>query len=293
MLSFVLSPSWQLSATVTGVLVALGVALRVTRRGPAVQAFSREFAVVMALLGLWQYVGGQVRTRSAGAFHRAGQIQVWQHRMHLPSEITLQKLVLGHPLLVQAMNLYYATAHLNGMAAFLLWVWWRGRRSNQPEAFHRVRNVVAASTLICLLVQLVPVAPPRLLPGYLDTALAYGQSVYGPYATGLAAQLTAMPSVHVGWAFVVAWYVARLARGGWRAVGAVHLVLTVLVVVGTANHWWLDGIVAVAIVLAVLAAQRGVTDVVQRRQKSNLSRPALNPAAATTSAASSNRAPTR
>ena len=293
MLTWVLHPSWQLSATMTALLVVLGLGLRALRRAPGVQAFAREFAVVMGLLGLWQFVGGQVRTRSAGAMHRAVLIQRWQHRAHLPDEITLQNIVLGHPLIVQAMNVYYATAHLNGMGAFLLWVWWRERKAPGPKVFHHVRNTVAASTLICLLVQLVPVAPPRLLNGYVDTALAYGQSVYGPYATGLAAQLTAMPSVHVAWAFIIAWYVARLARGAWRAVGTVHLVLTVLVVVGTANHWWLDGIVAVGIVAVVLGLQAAGAELVQRRQKSRPSRPGLNPAAVTMSAASSNRAPTR
>lgn len=293
MVAFLLHPSWQLSATLTALLTGAGLSLRALRRAVVAQGFVREFAVVMGLLGLWQYVGGQVRTRSAGAMRRAVEIQDWQRRMHLPSEISLQRLVLDHPLLVQAMNVYYATAHLNGMAVFLVWVWWRERGTDRPRVFHRVRNTVAASTLICLLLQLVPVAPPRLLPGYTDTALTYGQSVYGPYVTGLAAQLTAMPSVHVGWAFVIAWYLARLARGPWRAVGAAHLVLTVLVVVGTANHWWLDGVVAVAIVLAVIGAQALTPRWAQRRQKSNRSRPALNPAAVTMSAASSKRAPSR
>jgi hypothetical protein len=247
-----LSPSWQLSATLCGGLTALWIVLRLTGRFPRICSFAREFAVVMALLGLWQYVGRFVRTHSDGAMERANQVQSLQDWLHLPNELSVQHLVLPHPWLVQAMNGYYAFAHLNGMTIFLIWVWWRRR-----ESFRTVRNTIVGSTLICLLVQTIPVAPPRLLigGGYVDTALLYGQSVYGQYETGVAAQLTAMPSVHVGWAFIVAWYVARLGRGPWRWIGCVHLVVTVSVVVATANHWWMDGIVAILITFVVLAGQ--------------------------------------
>jgi PAP2 superfamily len=249
-----LHPSWQLSATLSCLLtvVAVGLTLRPIRRAEVIRSFAREFAIVMALLGIWQYVGRFVRVHSVGAMHRALEIQSLQNWLHMPSELALQHLVLPFHWLVRGMNIYYAFAHLNGMAAFLIWVWWRRR-----DSFHTVRNTVVASTLICLLVQAVPVAPPRLLvgSGYVDTALEYGQSVYGQYATGVASQLTAMPSVHVGWAFIVAWYVATLGRGPLRWLGCVHLATTVLVVAATANHWWMDGVVAILITLAVLAVQ--------------------------------------
>lgn len=247
---------WQQSAALSIVLTVLAVALRPVPRTATVRSFAREFAVIMALFGLWQYVGHYVRTHSAGAMDRARDVQDLQDRLHLPSELALQHLILPHPWLVQAMNGYYASAHLTGMGIFLVLLWWRRR-----ESFHTVRNTVAGSTLIYLAVQAVPVAPPRLLEGagYVDTALVYGQSVYGPYNTGLAAQLTAMPSVHVGWAFIIGWYVARLGRGPARWIGCLHLTLTVLVVAGTANHWWMDGIVAIAIALVVIGAQHVIT----------------------------------
>jgi membrane-associated phospholipid phosphatase len=109
---------------------------------------------------------------------------------------------------------------------------------------------MAWTTLGCLLIQLMPVAPPRMLPGIVDTGLKYHQSVY---SNGLAVdQLSAMPSVHVAWAACVGWYTWRISPSRWRFVGPLHAVLTVLVVVVTGNHWWLDGIVAGA-VLAVCA----------------------------------------
>jgi PAP2 superfamily len=248
-----LHPSLQLSIWLTILLTLASLALRTWFPDRlTARSFTREFAVVMALQGLWQYVGATVRTRTAGAMHRAEQVQQLQNWFHLPSELDVQHAVLAHPWLVQAMNVYYATVHIDGTFLFLFWVWWRHR-----AAFRAVRNTLVASTLICLLMQMVPVAPPRLLVngGFVDTGLQFGQSVYGPYNTGLASQLTAMPSIHVAWAFILAWYLATLVRGPVRWLGCVHLVVTVLVIVGTANHWWLDGVVAVMVVLAVLAVQ--------------------------------------
>jgi hypothetical protein len=243
---------WQQSAALCALLVLTTLALRRVPRAETVRSFTREFSIVLALFGTWQYIGHYVRTHSAGAMHRARVLQDVQTWMHLPDELTLQAKVLPHPWLVQAINGYYAAAHLTGMTLFLIWVWWRHR-----SAFGQVRNTVAASTLLYLAVQFFPVAPPRLLPGagFVDTALLYGQSVYGTYTAGLAAQLTAMPSVHVGWAFIIAWYIARLGRGPGRWLGCAHLVMTVLVVVLTANHWWLDGIVAALMATGVLAVQ--------------------------------------
>ncbi len=241
---------WQQSAAICALLTVTALALTPFPRLRPARSFAREFAVVLALFfGLWQFVGRHVRSHVAGAMGRARDIQDLQAWLHLPDERIMQLHILGHPWLVQVINAYYASAHLTGMSLFLIWVWWRHR-----DSFALVRNTVAGSTLLYLAVQSVPVAPPRLLPGagFVDTALEYGQSVYGEYTTGVAAQLTAMPSVHVGWSFLIAWYVTRLARGPGQAIGILHFVLTVLVVVLTANHWWMDGIAAVVIALVVL-----------------------------------------
>src|ERR1700748_2978520 len=102
---------------------------------------------------------------------------------------------------------------------------------------------MAWTTFFCLVIQLLPVAPPRMLPGFVDTAMLYNQSVY---AGGLAAdQLSAMPSVHVAWAVLVGWGVVHVSTSRWRWAAVVHPVLTILIVVATANHYWADGIVAI------------------------------------------------
>ena len=78
-----------------------------------------------------------------------------------------------------------------------------------PEA----RNVILLATFACLAVQLIPVAPPRLIPGHVvvDTPLLYGQSVYGPIGQGFSDQYSAMPSVHIAWSSAVAFFISEIA----------------------------------------------------------------------------------
>jgi MFS superfamily sulfate permease-like transporter len=65
-----------------------------------------------------------------------------------------------------------------------------------------------------------------------------------------------MPSVHVGWALIVAVAVITASRRRWRWLAAGYPLLTLLVVVVTANHFWLDGIVSGLLVALILTGQR-------------------------------------
>jgi hypothetical protein len=61
-----------------------------------------------------------------------------------------------------------------------------------------------------------------------------------------------MPSLHVGWALALAVSVIAVTRGRWRWAWLLHPALTLLVVVVTGNHYWVDGIVAAALLGMVL-----------------------------------------
>jgi hypothetical protein len=150
---------------------------------------------------------------------------------------------------VRAANYYYASAHLTGMVIFLVWLWLRHR-----DRYARWRNVVAVFTGIALLIEMVPVAPPRLIggTGLVDTAMVYGQSVYAFVGSGFADQYAALPSIHVGWALLIGVAMWRCGGRIAAAVGTTHAVLTVVVVVATANHYWLDAGTATAVLLVAL-----------------------------------------
>src|SRR5581483_10461320 len=123
------------------------------------------------------------------------------------SELSVQRLFLPHPLWAQAANGFYAVVHVPALIVFLLWMYFR-----HPTQYAKWRNVGAVLTGACLLIQMVPVAPPRLAP-----------------------QLAAMPSVHVGWAVFIAVAVILVSPSRWRWLVLAHPALTALAVVATAN----------------------------------------------------------
>src|SRR5438067_4691795 len=212
-----------------------------------------ESSLLFVLYGLWAVAGSFTVMGTSGALPRARWLWDAERVLYLPSETALQRLVLPHPLLVQACNLYYDILHFPLLGACLIWLYAR-HRADYP----RIRTTVALFTGISLLIQLIPVAPPRLLAstGMVDTAVQYGQSVYAWSGGFDADEFSAMPSVHVGWALIVAIAVITVSRRRWRWLAAAYPVITLLVVVVTANHFWLDGIAAGLLVALILAGQR-------------------------------------
>ncbi|MEV7774022.1 phosphatase PAP2 family protein [Kitasatospora sp. NPDC086791] len=256
-----LTLTWQSAGgAAAGLYAGAYVASRV--RKPSLSALFREAGTLLALFALWQLVGHLSVMSTDHALDRASWIHHTEQVIGLPDEASWQAAVMPYPVLVRLANYYYAIMHFAVMLAVLLWVFVRHR-----ERYAWVRNTVVITTAVCLLVQFIPVAPPRMLPesGFVDVAAEYGQSVYGGAVGGMvvADQLSAMPSVHVAWCVLAAVAVIRVSRSSLRWVMVLHPVLTVAVVVVTANHFWTDGIVAVAIllfayaVLALAARRRG------------------------------------
>ncbi|PJN21480.1 inositol phosphorylceramide synthase [Kitasatospora sp. CB02891] len=261
-----LTLTWQTSAAASAALygaafaagrVAASRAGSGQRRGRVAADVLREAGTLLALFALWQVVGHLSLMGTDNALDRAAWIHRTELDLGLPDEASWQQAVVGHPWLVQAANYYYATMHFGVMLVVLLWLFLRHR-----ERYAWVRTTVVATTAVCLLVQFIPVAPPRMLPGngFVDLAAQYGQSVYGNAVAGVVAdQLSAMPSVHVAWCVITAVAVIAVARGPWRWLMVLHPLVTVWVVVVTANHFWADGVVALAILLTVYLLQAVLT----------------------------------
>src|SRR5271166_4160338 len=262
--------SWQDALAAAGGLAIVAAVIRAGRLAGRSGGWAlwggvaRESALLFGLYALWQFAGSFTVMSAADAVPRARWLWHAERVLLLPSETSLQRPFLAHPALVQAFNLYYDILHFPVLGACLIWLYARHRESYPP-----VRTTVALFTGVSLLIQLIPVAPPRLLPGtgLVDTAARYGQSVYSWHGGFDADEFSAMPSVHVGWALIA---VIAVSRSRWRWLAAAYPVLTLLVVVVTANHFWLDGIVAGLLVVLVLVVQRTA-----RRLRSGKSREGL------------------
>jgi PAP2 superfamily len=261
--------SWQQAGITSACLAAASVALRkpAKLKLTSVALFIQEAALVLALFALWQYAGSFSVMGPGGALGRARWIWRFERAIHLPSETAIQRVFLPHPLIIQFFNLYYDTLHFPVLIACMVWlfVWHR-------DQYGRWRTTLAAFTGISLLVQFIPVAPPRMLAstGLVDTAVRYHESVYSTTAGFDPDQLSAMPSVHVGWALLVAIAIIVTARSRWRWLAALYPVMTTLAVIVTANHFWLDGIVAALILVLVLLVQAQVRRLLARRHDQQL-----------------------
>jgi hypothetical protein len=246
---------WQPAALLACAFAATVLVVRPIgqRWAVVVSAFAQELAVMFTLYGIWRLANHLSLMQVDGAIWRGHWLWDLERSWHLPSEVTIQQMVLPHPLVTQLANVYYAVAHVPAAIIFLVWLF-----SLHRPAYPRIRNVLALTTLACLLIQLVPVAPPRLIPdlGVVDAPLLYHQSVYGPIGTGIAAQLSAMPSVHVAWALIVGLGAVMVSTSRWRWFVLAHPILTCWAVVATGNHYWVDGLAAAVILALAFWAQR-------------------------------------
>jgi PAP2 superfamily len=244
-------------------LAAVTLGLRQAHR-PRLRSISvgtQESALFLGLFALWQYAGTFGFMGPGGALARSRWIWHTERLLHLPSETALQRVFLPHPILIQFFNLYYDSLHFPVLIGCMVWLFVRHR-----DRYRRLRTTLVVFTGACLLVQLIPVAPPRMLPstGLVDTAVLYHQSVYATSLGFEPDELSAMPSVHVGWAMLVAFAVITTARTRWRWLALLYPVMTTLAVVITANHFWADGIVATALLAVVVLLQAGGRRLVAR-----------------------------
>jgi hypothetical protein len=140
-------------------------------------------------------------------------------------------------------------------AAALVWLF-----IFRPSYYVWARRALLFATGAALLIYLLfPVAPPRMLSslGFVDTGRLYGQSVYGPTdGRSLTNQFAAMPSLHVGWAVLIATVCIVAFSSRWRWLWVAHPVCTLLVVVSTGNHYWLDGLAGAALVCTTMLLTR-------------------------------------
>ncbi|WP_372407835.1 phosphatase PAP2 family protein [Streptomyces luteireticuli] len=182
-----------------------------------------------------------------------------EKRFRINFEHPLNRLFTDHAILGVPADFAYASLHYVLTPAVLIWIFRR-----RSEHYRKVRTWLMISTLIGLIgFTLLPTCPPRLLDdvyGFTDTMRQY--SSYGWWGGdasaprglgGLTNQYAAMPSLHVGWALWCGAVLWRYGRSAWTKVAGVAYPLAItLVVMGTANHYFLDAVAGTAVMGAGL-----------------------------------------
>ena len=248
---------WRDALEIAAVLAVFVVCAHRARRRAlvVVVATAREAVHCLVLYTIWQYTRARAITKVAGAHEHALSLWHFQQSLHLPSEVALQRALIDNELVMRSLNIYYGGVHVPAMGILLVWLFFRHR-----NRYAAVRTTLALLTAGCLSLQMIPVAPPRFFPelGFVDSGLLYDQSVYGTGGSGISNQLAAMPSLHVGWSVLVAVAAVAISSSRWRWLVILHPLVTVLAVTATANHWWLDGVVATIVLAVAIVVRRTV-----------------------------------
>ena len=182
------------------------------------------------------------------AAENAVNLVKFQDWMGFPNEATLQGWFIDSEVLIKIANTFYFVMHFPSMIVFLVWVMVR-----KIEWMPQVRASLCLATFSGLIIHLLfPLMPPRLMVsyGFIDTAKVFGPD---PYSLGIAKaanEFAAMPSLHVGWALLIALAAIRILKTPARWLMLLHPILSTIVVVVTANHFWLDIIVGAILALA-------------------------------------------
>ena len=213
--------------------------------------------VLVALAFLFYFVvRANVIDRPDLAIENAVRIVDAEKALGIYSELAWQEAILDSRLLVRFFNFVYFWLDFPLILALGLLMYWKRR-----PYYTFTRDAILFSGACALVVYaLFPVAPPRLLPdsGIIDTLQAYNNASYQAQSTEFFVNpYAAMPSLHVGWAFLVAIGVVLAfargegqgARGKWQVVRVLIILLAVLhpiaqwtSTVVTGNHFFLDGV---------------------------------------------------
>jgi hypothetical protein len=158
-------------------------------------------------------------------------------------EYDWQQAIIDHRLPVRFFNFVYFWLDFPLIAALGLLMYWKRRRQ-----YTFTRDAILASgafALVCY--YLFPVAPPRLVPelGIIDSLQAFSNLSYQAQSTSFFVNpYAAMPSLHVGWAVLIAIGVGW-AFGSWKPVlllCVMHPLIQWTSTVVTGNHFFLDGV---------------------------------------------------
>jgi hypothetical protein len=219
---------------------------------------SRWWVEALALLWLlWVYEAitnfAPLRLHAAVA-HAEGLLHAEQ-ALHLDPEQALDGWLAGQHTLGVILSDYYDNAHFVVTLGLLGWLWWR-----RADIYRPLRNSLVLVNLLAFVVfWLYPVAPPRMLGGFID--IVESTHAFGSFHSGSLAshadELAAMPSLHIAWAVWCSLALWRMStRRRVRALAILYPCLTAFTVIATGNHFVLDIVGGLlAMVLSVVIVQ--------------------------------------
>jgi hypothetical protein len=225
--------------------------------GPAPRV-RRELLVGLLLFSLYALVTRLPEEgRTATARSHGEAIFNLERALHLDVELRLNGWLAHQSVLRVLANYEYAITYIASALILLIWLFIR-----HPDRYRTARNAFILLNLGGLTTfALFPVMPPRLMPdlGFVDTVLLGG--TWGSWGSPMvehADKFAAVPSLHMGWTLWVGVELARVNARRWvQWVNAAHVLITLYVILATANHFIVDAAAAVPFVaVSVYLAER-------------------------------------
>jgi hypothetical protein len=208
---------------------------------------AEQVLIVVAGIGVYFRVRGLTEASAELARTHARYLVDLEHALHLDVEEALQRPLMSSPALEATANWIYIWGHWPVLIGTMVWLLWRHR----PQ-FLRLRDAMLISGGLGMLVFVsYPMAPPRLAGlGFVDTVTRSSHSYRYLQPPAFVNQYAAMPSLHVGWDLLAG--VAIFTATTYLAVRVVACIMPVLMawaVIATGNHYVLDVVAGITLVL--------------------------------------------
>ncbi|MGC8628246.1 MAG: phosphatase PAP2 family protein [Acidimicrobiales bacterium] len=222
-----------------------------------------ELAVVACLVWIYDWLQNLAPLRKGLALHHAVLIFSFERHYGVEPEKSLNHWLIAHPLIANIASNFYDNAIFVVTFGLVAWTWWR-----RPDIYRPLRDYLVLANVIGFAVfWAYPLAPPRMLAGFVDVVGKYpGIGGWHNELISHADQLAAMPSMHLAWSVWSSLAIWRLwGRGAARKVvgclAVLYPVVTAWDVMATGNHFLLDVLAGAATTgISVL-----VVEVVSRR----------------------------
>ncbi|CND70788.1 diacylglycerol O-acyltransferase tgs3 [Mycobacterium tuberculosis] len=228
---------------------------RATGRRPRART---ELLLGLALFAVYSLVTMLPEQSRQGLARGHGEmLYQFERALHIDIEPALNGWLADQPALRVLANYEYAITYIASALVLLTWLFLR-----HPERYRTARNAFVMLNLAGLACfALFPVMPPRLIPdlGFIDT-VREGRT-WGSWGSPMvehADRYAAVPSLHMAWTLWVGVELARVKAKRWvQWLNVGHILLTLYVILATANHFLVDAVAAVPfVVVPVYIAER-------------------------------------
>lgn len=203
---------------------------------------ARQLLLFGAAYWGYQLVRGAVDSHVGTAVWNATKIINLEHSLHVFAEPSVQTWASSKAWLIHGADWMYLNSHFVVTIGALVWLYLR-----RNDSFYFVRNMFMIAMGIALIgYAAYPTAPPRLMPewGFTDSIAALtGQHVENESVSALLNLYAAVPSMHVCFALMIGWPVARLVKlRPLKVLFFLYPFLITFVVVATGNHYFFDAV---------------------------------------------------